>query len=73
MIDRYFAIATARKHALKNGWAFSEPVKVVYRRGLFGRGGRFEIETRAESCGTRARFVVDERTGEMISEGYITR
>lgn len=73
MIDRDAAIEIARKRAEENGWAFSEPVTVVHRRGWFGGSKRFEIETNAGKLGTKARFVIDTATGGVISEGYIPR
>jgi hypothetical protein len=52
---------------------FAEPVDIVHRRGWFGRGDRFEIETNAGTRGTKARFVIDATTGDILSEGYIPR
>lgn len=73
MIERAAAIDIARKRALEKGWPFAEPLEVVTRRGWFGGVTRFEIETNAGKRGTKARFVVDAKTGEIISEGYISR
>jgi hypothetical protein len=73
MIDRDSALAIARKRAAENGWAFGEPVQVVHRRGWFGRGERFEIETNAGNRGTKARFVIDAESGTVLSEGYVPR
>jgi hypothetical protein len=73
MIERDAAIEIARKRAAENGWGFAEPLEVVERRGWFGRTGRFEIETNAGRLGTKARFVIDATTGEVVSEGYIPR
>ena len=73
MIDEAAAIEIARARAAKNGWAFSEPLSVLHRRGWRGESKRFEIETNAASLGTRARFVVDAAMGEVLSEGYIPR
>lgn len=33
----------------------------------------FEIETNAGNLGTKARFVVDAKTGEIVSGGYVPR
>ena len=63
MIDRADAIEIARSRAAEMGWAFAEPLEVVHRRGWFGRGDRFEIETNAGKRGTKARFVIDATTG----------
>ena len=73
MIDLSTAIRIARERAQQNGWAFAEPLGVVHRRSWFGRPGRFEIETNAGKLGTKARFVIDEATGEIEAEGYIPR
>lgn len=73
MIDRDAAIEVARKRAEEKGWAFGEPLAVVPRRRWFGGLKRFEIETNAGQLGTKARFVIDAATGEVVSEGYIPR
>ncbi len=73
MIERSAAIELARLRAEANGWAFAEPVDIVHRRGWFGRGDRFEIETNAGKRGTKARFVIDATTGDILSEGYVPR
>lgn len=73
MIDAHSAVNIARERALTQGWAFAEPIEVVHRRGWFGRAGRFEIETNAGKLGSKARFVIDEATGDVLSEGYIPR
>lgn len=72
MIERDQAIEIARKRAEENEWGFIEPLDVVIRRSwLKGAVIRFEIETNAYCCGTKARFVIDAETGEIVSEGYI--
>ncbi|MGD9189324.1 MAG: PepSY domain-containing protein [Desulfobacteraceae bacterium] len=73
MIERDQAIEIARDRALENGWAFVEPLEVVVRRGWFGGVSRFEIETNAGRRGTKARFAINAKTGEIISEGYVSR
>jgi hypothetical protein len=73
MIEQSNAIEIARTRAMERGWAFAEPVDVVHRRGWFGQPDRFEIETNAGKRGTKARFVIDAATGEILSEGYIPR
>lgn len=73
MIEGAAAIEIARARAGVNGWAFAEPIQLVHRRGWFGRPGRYEIETNAGKLGTKARFVIDARTGAVVSEGYIPR
>jgi hypothetical protein len=73
MIDPQGAIEIARARAEEQGWAFSEPVEVVHRRGWPGQADRFEIETNAGKLGTKARFVIDAQTGAILSEGYIRR
>jgi uncharacterized membrane protein YkoI len=73
MIERDQAIEIARKRASEKGWAFAEPLEVVIRRGWLGGVVRFEIETNAGKRGTKARFVLDAKTGEIISEGYLSR
>lgn len=73
MIDRNTAIEIARKRAEENNWAFAEPVSYVLRRGWFGKADRIEIETNAGKRGTKACFVIDGKSGDIISEGYIPR
>jgi hypothetical protein len=73
MIERDAAIEIARKRAAENGWPFAEPVQVVHRRGWFGGGDRFDIETNAGNLGTKAKFVINAATGEILSEGYLPR
>jgi uncharacterized membrane protein YkoI len=74
MIDEATAIAIARKRAKEKGWGLTEPLAVITRHRWFGRGIlRFEIETNPAMRGTKARFVIDAATGEIIDEGYIPR
>jgi hypothetical protein len=74
MIDREAAIEIARRRAAEKGWPFTEPVEVISRRRwLSGSVFRFDIETNAGNLGTKARFAIDAATGEVISEGYISR
>ena len=73
MIDQTLAIEIARKRAEEKSWIFAEPLEVIIRRGWFGGINRFEIETNAGKRGTKARFVIDAKTGEVIAEGYIAR
>lgn len=73
MIDQDQAITIARDRAKALGWAFSEPLEIVVRRGWFGGTSRFEIETNAGKRGTKARFVIDAKSGEIVSEGYLAR
>jgi hypothetical protein len=73
MMDAEAALKIARARAASNGWAFSEPVVVALRRGWFGQQDRFEIETNAGNRGTKAVFVVDAVTGQVLSEGYVPR
>jgi hypothetical protein len=73
MIERDEAVEIARARATEKGWAFSEPVGVTLRRGWFGQDDRYEIDTNASMRGTKARFVINAVTGEVISEGYVAR
>jgi hypothetical protein len=73
MIDQNGAIEIARARAEEQGWAFSEPIEVVHRKGWLGQSARFEIETNAGNLGTKARFVIDATTGAILSEGYVPR
>ena len=73
MIDADQAVAIARARAAQNGWAFGDRVRVMLRRGWFGQNDRFDVETNPAMLGTKARFVVDAVTGEILSEGYIPR
>ena len=73
MIEEDHAIQIARDRASAKGWAFAEPLSVVMRRGWLGGVSRFEIETNAGKRGTKARFVIDAKTGAIVSEGYLSR
>jgi len=73
MIEREQAIEIARTRAIAKEWAFVEPLNVVIRRSWLGVVIRFEIETNAGNRGTKAHFVIDAKTGEIVSEGYISR
>lgn len=73
MIDQAAAIEIARKRAHQNGWAFGGQLQVTHRRGWFGQHDRFEIETNAGMLGTKARFVIDAETGQVLTEGYVPR
>jgi hypothetical protein len=73
MIDQAAAIEIARTRAQQNGWAFGGQLQVIHRRGWFGQHDRFEIETNAGMLGTKARFVIDAETGDILTEGYIPR
>jgi uncharacterized membrane protein YkoI len=73
MIDRDAAVRIARARAEANGWAFAEPLEIAERRGWFGKKARYEIATNASKRGSKARFVIDAATGEVLSEGYISR
>lgn len=73
MIERDQAIEIARRRAEDKGWAFVEPLDVIIRRGWSGTVNRIEIETNAGNLGTKARFVIDAKTGAIVSEGYVPR
>lgn len=73
MIDQHKAIDIAQQRAIKNGWAFIEPVVVNIRKTWGGKITKYEIESNAEVLGSKARFIIDAATGEIISEGYISR
>ena len=72
-IDRNQAIEIARTRAAEKGWPFAEPLALIIRRAWFGGVSRFEIETGAGKRGTHTRFVIDAKTGEIVSEGYVPR
>jgi Peptidase propeptide and YPEB domain len=73
MIERDQAIEIAKERALQKDWAFVEPLEVIIRRNWFGNIKHFEIETNAGNLGTKARFIIDAKTGKITSEGYIAR
>lgn len=73
MIERDQAVEIARKRALEKGWAFVEPLNIIIRRGWLGEINCFEIETNAGRRGTKARFVINAKTGKITFEGYISR
>ena len=74
MIDQAAAITIARERAAERGWPFSEPLEIRVRRSWLGRPIlRYEIGTNAGNRGTKASFVVDAETGEIVRAGYIAR
>jgi hypothetical protein len=73
MIEQDQAIEIARVRASEKGWAFAEPLDVIIRHGWTGEINRIEIVTNAGQRGTKARFVIDAKTGKIVSEGYISR
>ncbi|MDR2154828.1 MAG: hypothetical protein LBE78_07370 [Burkholderiaceae bacterium] len=73
MIEQDQTIEIARKRAAEKNWGFAEPLNVFTRRNWSGVVTRFEIETNTGRRGTKALFVIDAKTGEIISEGYIPR
>jgi hypothetical protein len=73
MLEQDQAIIIARDRASALGWAFAEPLSIIVRRDWFRGISRIEIETNAGKRGTKARFVIDAKTGEIVSEGYIRR
>jgi|CXWL01.1.fsa_nt_gi hypothetical protein len=73
MIERDQAVEIARERALEKRWAFVEPLNIVIRRDWLGEVNCFEIETNAGRRGTKARFVINAKTGEITLEGYVSR
>jgi uncharacterized membrane protein YkoI len=73
MITKEEAIEIASKRAEEKGWAFSDSLGVTVRHGWRGEILRFEIETDPGMRGTKTRFTIDAKTGEILSEGYIPR
>jgi uncharacterized membrane protein YkoI len=73
VIDQEQAVNIARERAAINGWAFAKPLEVVKRRGWFGGINRYEIESNVGKRGGKVRFVIDAKTGKIISEGYVSR
>jgi len=73
MIEQAEAVSIARDRASELGWGFADPVAVTIRRRWSGKISRFEIETNAGQRGTKARFVIDADTREIISEGFVPR
>ncbi len=71
MIDQAAAIAIAHRRAAERGWPFGEPFSVIHR--LTRGAGRYEIETNPGMLGTKTRFTIDSRTGEILAEGHIPR
>jgi hypothetical protein len=73
VIDQNEAIEIARKSAQEKGWAFAEPLHIIERRGWREGITSFEIWTNGSNRGTKARFIIDAKTGAIIFEGYIPR
>jgi uncharacterized membrane protein YkoI len=73
MITGSEAVEIARARALEKGWGFAEPIQTLERRAWSGAINRYEIETNAGGLGTKARFVIDAKTGAILSEGYVPR
>ena len=73
MIKQDEAIEIARKRAAEKDWAFDDPVNVVTRESWSGEVTRYEIVTNRGKLGSKARFTIDAKTGDIVSEGYIPR
>jgi hypothetical protein len=67
------AIARARETAEAKGWAWVEPTTSLFRRGWFGRAGKWEVSSNAKGLGARVRIVIDDATGKVARAGYIPR
>ena len=73
MIDQTTATQIARQWATDKGWGFAEPINLITRRSWRGQVLRYEIETNAGQRGTKARIVIDAKTGDIIDSGYLAR
>jgi hypothetical protein len=73
MITPEDAIAIARARAADQGWGLSEPVAVNPRRGWFGRIRSYDVVSDPSKRGGGTRFTIDASTGEILSEGHISR
>ena len=67
------AIEIAHKRAEEKGWVLIVPLDVSIRRSWSGRPRRFEIMTNADGLGAKAHFVIDAKTGKILSAGYVPR
>ncbi len=67
------AVEIARTRAIELGWGFVEPIQTLVRRTWSGAVSQYEIETNAGRLGTKARFVIEAKTGAILSEGYVPR
>ena len=74
MIEQDQAIEIARKRAEEKGWEFNEPVNVfTFRKWVgFGAVSRFEILENAGNPSTKAHFVIDAKTGVVLSEEHVS-
>jgi uncharacterized membrane protein YkoI len=73
MITPEQAISIAKKQALAHGWALVEPLLIIERKRWFGGLSRYEINSDPSMRGSRAHFVIDATSGEIISKGYVSR
>ena len=62
--------------ASERGWLWLEPVRLRrFRTGPFGLWGEpaWEVVSNAHSKGCSVRVVFDDRTGDVVSSGFLSR
>jgi hypothetical protein len=74
MISREDALRIADARAEARDWGLGpQPTIVEITSGWPRRIRKYEVKTNAALRGTRARFVIDAESGEILEEGYIPR
>lgn len=73
MILPEVAADIARARAKERGWGLAEPVSVQARRSWFGSVTSYDVLSNPRLRGTRTKFIIDAKDGEIISEHYLPR
>lgn len=58
-------------HGVQPRWV--ELAAALFRRGWFGRPGKWEISSNAKGLGARVHVVLDDSTGAVLKEDYVPR
>ena len=66
------ALSVARQLATERGWAFLDPVSVRKYRPWFEKP-RWQVMSNHESRGMNVLIEIDDRTGDILQQGYLPR
>jgi len=67
------AITMTRTLAAERGWQVVEPVHAQLHRPWWGKPPRWIVISNWGSLGCIVRVEIDDRTGEIVSKGYVPR
>jgi hypothetical protein len=67
------ALTVARRLATEHGWPFLDPVSVRKYRPLWFEKPRWQVMSNHESRGMNVLIEIDDRTGDILQQGYLPR